>query len=65
MKKYSIPSNRTDAKKVKFKDNNFPSNINNVESALNYLNEKISFNDNGELVVTIGDVSKTFVAKPE
>lgn len=34
-----------------------------IEALTNKLNTMFSFNDNGELVVTIGDTTKIFVAK--
>ena len=38
---------------------------NNIDAINAKINTMFSFNDNGELVVTIGEVSKTFVPKSE
>lgn len=43
-KSYYVPSNRTDASKVKFKDENFP-NVNNVKDALKQLKQSSSLID--------------------
>lgn len=48
-KSYYVPSNRTDASKVKFKDENFP-NVNNVKDALKELNNKTNILPNKQTV---------------
>ena len=44
-------------------DDNLTTNDKTVVGAINELNSKISFNSSGELVVTIGGISKIFTPK--
>lgn len=53
-KSYYVPSNRTDASKVKFKDENFP-NVNNVKDALKELDNKTSILPNKQTVYVMKD----------
>ena len=67
MRKYFVPNMNMDASKIHFKNDKFDENITNVSSALKYLNDKIrnvlSFDENGNLIVTIDGISKTFIPK--
>ena len=66
MRKHFVPNMNVDASKIHFKNDKFDK-ITNVSSALKYLNDKIknvlSFDENGNLIVTIDGISKTFIPK--
>ena len=67
MRKHFVPNMNVDASKIHFKNDKFDENVTNVSSALKYLNDKIknvlSFDENGNLSVTIDGISKTFIPK--
>lgn len=53
MRKYFVPNMNVDASKIHFKNDKFDENIKNV----------LSFDENGNLIVTIDGISKTFIPK--